>query len=308
MVVVFIILSIFLVIMLASEFLGSTSTKGGTIQGYCGSMRTGKTYQGSRAFKSACISALFKYKCKCRRIKFTNLFRSKKKKKAYPEQPRFYSNIPIILTRKHGKPALMTEQLTREILIMQEYIPPKSCIYATEFGNSIANQFDFDNPLIIENLTEFIARFGQYTKGGHFFYDDQSIDSVVKQVRSRFDKTFHCTNFRRLWGILPFYKVEITAIQDINDNHVVVDMTQNEKRTLFGQKKQEVKPYHIGYFPYKWQKDKFIYDTYAFSDLYRKKFGLPLEDTILKVKHEINMDASPDDRKDYYERKYKRSK
>lgn len=165
-----------------------------------------------------------------------------------------YSTIPIQinLSKKHPE---YCEVLKKEHLMLEELLPEKCVLVVDEFG-SIASQWEFDNPFVMERLEKFVRFYRQWLNG-RMFCMDQTSDSIVKPVRDRVGYIYCFNNFRRMWGFLPFYMLDVIPI-------LMTDVGRTEL-----QQEEPTQYYLIGFLPYKWMNIKH-YESRCFKPLYRE--------------------------------------
>jgi len=109
-------------------------------------------------------------------------------------------------------------------------IPEHSVLLIDEIGG-FASQFDYDHPIVMEDLQEFI-RFFRHWIDGHIFITDQDTSQIVKAVRVRINKFYMLEDFQRLW--LFFFKVNVSEMKVSDDLLNVQQVDQDDKPFLFG--------------------------------------------------------------------------
>lgn len=222
-----------------------------TVVCFTGGLGSGKTYLAVNKACKAYKRALFK-------VRLYNLFHPKKKKSL----PLLLSNIPIRIKRNKW-----SSVLTREHLLLKSRIPEYSVVVIDELGQ-VASQYDYDNPLVMTELQEFIRFFRHYIDG-RLFLTDQSSANIVVPIRRRINLIYNLNDFGRYGLFLPFYKVSVSPLEVCEESISNTNtMTPSKKGILF-QKEEYQKPYFFGYLPYKWQKKKRKYDSRCYSIMYK---------------------------------------
>lgn len=144
--------------------------------------------------------------------------------------------------------------LLPEHLLATEKLPENAVIVIGEAGR-IMPQWDFDNPIVVEQIAHFVALSRQFVNAV-VILDDQCSDNVVKAVRTRLGMIYHLHNFRRLWGIFPYYKVNYTELLPVEDT---TSMTTQEV---------EGETFFIGKLPYPWTPFSKFYESRMYQELY----------------------------------------
>ena len=209
-------------------------------------------------------------------------------------EPHLFSNIPILIRRNlfNRKKDVYSEVLTGEHLIMRRHIPPRSVVVIDEVSITM-NQYEFNNPLIMENVS-MLMRFSRQWEISKLILTDQSL-SIVKPVRERIAVAYMLTDFHRYMA-LPFFKVTVVPLLMVADNAA---------NTV-----QSFDKYFFGVLPYKWWQRIFRsrrYDTKCYSPIYREGWQTdpPARYDSLKTRYVIDITAEPEDEAFYKLKKKK---
>lgn len=202
-------------------------------------------------------SAVCRIKSMLRRFYF--LFRNRKIKNDYI----IFSSVPLgKLSRdksyryiKIFNHKIKCYDLTLDVLTLQKRLPQNEVIlYIDEFSN-IASQFDYNNPIISDNINEFFRNFRHYTNGlGYIFAIDQCSQNIFLQVRRRANYCYSMVSCKKI-KFLPImiYQFRKILISDEVQNEIDLQDCVNEsdlKRMIFFCN------------PFKW------YDSFAYSERY----------------------------------------
>ena len=129
-------------------------------------------------------------------------------------------------------------------------------LYIDEFS-SIASQFDYNNPIIKDNIDEFFRLFRHYTNGkGYIFTIDQCSQNIFLQCRRRSNYTYNMISCHKLLQIFPIMIYEYRKIpisDEIVSQESIVDFTEES----------EIKKSAYFVNPFKY------YDSYCYSDRYK---------------------------------------
>jgi len=250
-----------------------------TIRCYVGAPGTGKTKVGVQD----ALFELFKAKWRWR----LHLIPHKAKKDIFTKEgillykkgdafirPSLYSSIPVIvgwkrLGFKKFEP-IYSNVLTWKHLTLQERIPEYSVIFVDEIGQ-IADQYSYDNPVVMQYLQEFF-RFCRHYLDPRIICTDQVSSNVSKPIRTRIGTIYSLSNFRRYW--LFWYKVDVEVLR-LTDDIVNIQQVDNT----------EPIPFFFGMLPFKYLKflnfsrrRKYpVYDSRCYSVNYSALFtGLPM--------------------------------
>lgn len=219
-----------------------------TVIAFTGGLGSGKSYLAVR-------ESLKYYKNNMRFITFMKLipFIGKKYKDI---NPLYYSSIPVYLGRIWwiiGRP-MWSVMLEWEHLTLEKKINEYSAVFIDELG-SIATQYDYDHPLVMEKLREFIRFFRHYIDG-RLFITEQSSSDILVHIRRRVNQFYHLSDFRK---ILFFF-----FIVNVQEIHITEDVTQIKDTENI-----EEKPYFFGFMPprfiYNLGLKKYNYDTRCYS-------------------------------------------
>lgn len=281
------IVSVFLILLM---FIKQEKMTKNTVLCFTGGLGSGKTYNAVRIAIKFYRKQQFKYK-------LSRFFLGKRSK---VDKPVLYSNIPIKIDKKHN-----SEVLTREHLLLEADIPEKAIVLIDEVGQ-VASQYDYENPYVMCELQELIRFYRHYTDG-KLILTDQSSANIVVPIRRRINYIYNLNNFRRVWGFLPFFKVDLSCFEVAEEQLTNVNETQTNNEKLLTTEKLE-KPYFCGFLPYKWMKGLKHYDSRCYSIRYNHELMDHPQETWeqLKTAYLIDIEASNTER-DYY-KKYRKHK
>lgn len=247
-----------------------------TIIGFVGTPGAGKTFIVTRE----AVRAYKKQRRAHRWYKWCIFYRFFNPQGKYPAT--LYSNIPIRIGRNK-----YNRQLTVDHLLRRELIPMKAVVVIDEIGQ-FASQWDYDNPLVKEQIADF-TRFFRHWIDGRLFITDQASDNIVKPIRCRLGMIYHLNDFHRSFGILPTFEVDVTPLLCVEDNNTAIHIEDETDRFFFG------------FLPYKWMKGLRRYDSRCYSRIYIEGATREPEpiDKALKTRQLIDISCSYAVSKDY---------
>lgn len=250
---VIVIVIAFIAITLLNRFLSAEHENRDCLRLYTGGLGSGKTY---RAVDCACAA----YRKAVLKFKIYKFFHPKKGRKI--EKPRLYGCGIRISDRKGN---IISEDMTVDHFLQKERMPEHSIVVFDEVGD-VLSQWDYDLQLVLPELDRFIRWFRHFVDG-RMFMTDQVSSNVSKFIRTRCNRAYNVSNFRRMWGVLPFYKVDVEVLLMSEDNTQNVNRTQTNKEGLIFVHNRDVSlPYFIGYLPYSKKHNR--YDSRAYSEFY----------------------------------------
>lgn len=308
MVILIILLIAFIILLLVvfkTNMQAVKISKKQSIIAFTGTLGSGKTYLAVQKALKAYRSQKFKNAI------FRCFFRIKLKKlcpKDWGIKATLYSNMPIVLSKKKLKgnniPVLLpnmkiigkylfvfSEVLKKEYLLERGHLPEKCVVVIDEIG-AFASQWDYDNPLVCEQLEKFI-RFFRHWLDGKMIVTDQVADNIVKPIRSRLGTIYNLQNFRRWLGLMPFYKIDTIPLLTMEDNTVI--QSESEYCSL----------YFFGFLPYQKKKHK-KYETRCYKPLYSQSALRTISNfESLYCRYLIDLSVSNEIKKDYKNNKDK---
>lgn len=232
MIVLLVVVAVVLAVVFIMNILHQQKITNNTVIAFTGSLGTGKTFLGVRYALKMYRKGKRRYAVKKVLGKvpvLNNLICP------YPlVKPHLYSNIPIRINKKEW-----AFQLKREHILLEERLPEGVIVFVDEIGQ-FASQYDYDNPLVMCNLQEFIRFFRHYVDG-RFILTDQSSSNIVVPIRRRISEIYALNNFRRVF--LFFYKVNVEIVKVTEE--IVTIQNENQAR---------VRPvnYFFGYLPFRY--------------------------------------------------------
>lgn len=254
-----------------------------SVVAWVGTLGSGKTYLAVKYGKRAYRKQAFKYNVY---KAFKWLPKADKIFKDWKYPPTLYSNIPIRISKDK-----LSTPLTKEMLLERGLLPEKCVVVIDEIG-AIASQWDFDNPLVLEQLEKFI-RFFRHWLDGRMYVTDQVATNIVKPIRSRLGMIYGLHDFRRFGLVLPFYKVITIPMLLVEDNNNIQTTTDLEENYFFG-----VLPY---------SKKNSSYNSRCYKPIYRSCAVRNIDhfDKSLYTKYLIDISVSKAVSKDYANNKDK---
>lgn len=179
-----------------------------------GGVKVGKT-----AF--ALQLAYSNYKLDHRAWKISCFFR-KIFKKDLPEEPLFYSNIPV---------AFPYVPLTREHLLRKVRFNYRSTVFVSEFSLlADKNLFKILSQEDLKAVSLFFKLFGHETKGGKFFSDSQALGDICIEFRRNIAQYFYVHHLEKHVPFLLFFKVREERYSE--DNSVMSMYSEDTEDTL----------------------------------------------------------------------------
>ena len=199
--------------------------------------------------------------CRVKRqlFRYYFLFRNRSIKNDYV----ILSSFPVGKTDKKGKRYLKVcgrkiycYDLTLDLLLLQKKLPQNEVILIIDEFSNIASQFDFNNPVVKDNIDEFIRNFRHYTQGkGYIYAIDQCSNNIFLQVRRRGNYVYNmqsCFKIKFLPIIIFTYRKIFISDEVVNQ----IDVKEGTNET-------ELCRFIFLCNPFKW------YDSYAYSDRYQ---------------------------------------
>lgn len=163
-----------------------------------------------------------------------------------------YSNIPVQINLSRKKPKY-AQPFTKEHLLMKETLPERCVVLVDELGQ-MCSQWEFDNPYVMQNV-QTLVRFFRHFTNGKMFVTDQVSDNIVKPIRDRLGFIYQLNDFHRVFGVTPFYEVNVIPILSLDNGMTNVEQ-ENPTEYFF-----------FGFLPYRWMKFKH-YESRCFRKLY----------------------------------------
>ena len=147
--------------------------------------------------------------------------------------------------------------LDLDILTLQKRVPQYEIIYIVDEFSNLASQFDYNSPIVKDNLDEFFRNFRHYHKGkAYFIAIDQCSQNIFLQVRRR---ASYCYN------LIHFFKVPLLPICIWQYRKILIsDEVQNTIETEKATQETEILKFVRFVNPFKW------YDSYCMSERYKK--------------------------------------
>jgi len=258
-----------------------------TVTAFTGGLGSGKSYLAVRES--------IKYYKRLKRSIFIGRLIPIINKKYKNMNPLYYSNIPVYIGRLwwfFGIPQ-WSVMLDWKHLTLENTINEYSAVFIDELG-SIASQYDYDHPLVMTKLKEFIRFFRHYIDG-RLFVTEQSSSDILVHIRRRVNQFYHLSDFKKI--LFTFFHVNVQEVH-ITEDIVQIKDTENI----------EEKPYFFGFMPprfiYNLGLKKYNYDTRCYSINYLPDLDIRKQWQEYKSSYFIDLPNMPDFRKLYKQQGY----
>lgn len=196
---VYVIVAVIAAILIFMLYKNSIPQPKTSVCAFTGTMGSGKTF-----------SAVHMLKREYRRRKLVYAFRrilSKltRGKIAAGEPPTVYSNIPLRVGRRtYARP------VTKELLCCEDYFPEGALVLLDEIS-VVADQYDFDDPLVMERVGR-LMKFYRHWTGGKIYVTEQAVSCVTKPIRDKMGTVYQCDGLTRVLFCTPFVKVSVRPL------------------------------------------------------------------------------------------------
>lgn len=147
------------------------------------------------------------------------------KRKPEPVPPSVYSNIPLRVRYRSRGRSEYARPVTKALLVCEDHFPENALVLLDEIS-TIADQYDFDEPLVMERLGR-LMKFYRHWTGGKIFITEQAVSCITKPIRDKMGGCLQCEGVTRLLLVLPFVKVAVRPLvlvdSEVANAHDVVD-------------------------------------------------------------------------------------
>lgn len=154
--------------------------------------------------------------------------------------------------------------LDLKILTQQLRVPQDEVILIIDEFSQVASQFDFNNPVVSNNMNDFFSLFRHYTRGKGYIYGmDQCSENIFLQLRRRASYCYNMMSCKKLL-LLPICIYEYRKI-------MISDEVQNIIEVKDGTDENELRKFIFFCNPFKW------YDSHAY---YNRNKKIPILKTL----------------------------
>lgn len=186
---------------------------------------------------------------------FAHFIEYRQDKKKYKRETRGMTPVEKCQVKTLDKYYIWSEVLTRDMILLREPISDRVLpLWLYDDVGASASQYSYnDINVITENINEnwqcfeVAVRYFAHHNGGSrckIRATEQRYSGLCINLRSRMGSCDVLSDFHRLWGFLPLFKVNVDRLTTCDDN-----LVQNVKETsVEGRKKTD---YYIGFLPYK---------------------------------------------------------
>lgn len=151
--------------------------------------------------------------------------------------------------------------LNLDVILLQKKLPQDEVILVIDEFSDVASQFDYNNPLVKDNIKEFVSKFRHYTHGkGYGYIIDQCSQEIFLQARRRISYCYNMVNCFKV-PLLPIviYQYRKILLSDEVDN--VIDVKE-------GTEEVELQKFIFFTNPFKMFDSCYLSDRYLIIDGY----------------------------------------
>ena len=210
-------LLIIIIILLVAFFIfrkNMTKPKTDTIICFTGGLGSGKSLLSVKQVKK-CVRLQKNKVLKHNIFQFIKHPFNRKNRDIWSKKIDVFSNIPLRLSFKKW-----ASKLTINHLLLVEKLPPRCVVFIDEV-DTIASQFDYKQPNILDNFNEFMRLFRHYTLGGYLVCNTQSSENVNLWIRRRLNNITNLFGCRVYFGFIGVVKARTINISE--DIKTVID-------------------------------------------------------------------------------------
>lgn len=203
--ILLVILFVILLIVILVQYKNAYPMPKTSVVGFTGTMGSGKTFSAVN---------MLRREYRLRRLVWA--FQSviwaitpKSKRGSKPVPPSVWSNIPL-LVKYHKKRPIYANPVTADLLTCEDRFPENALVLLDEIS-VICDQYDFDDPLVMERFGRLMKFFRHWT-GGKVYITEQAVSCVTKPIRDKMGVVYQCEGLSRWLGVMPFVKVRIRPL------------------------------------------------------------------------------------------------
>lgn len=174
-----------------------------SVVAFTGTMGSGKTFSATK-----CLVREYKKRMLVWRVRNATWFLTGRRGES-PTRPTVYSNIPLVVKPGRKKP-VHALPLTRELMTCEDKFPENALVLIDEIS-ILADQYDFDDPLVCERVGK-LFKFYRHWTGGKIFVTEQALSCITKPLRDKMGFCYQCEGLERWLCIMPFVRVRIRPI------------------------------------------------------------------------------------------------
>lgn len=227
---VFIIIMVLLVVLIWL-YIKFRKPKKATLLCYGGTLGGGKTFNGTADILKFYRKSVRKWKRINKPFSLLDVIPYFKKKRLHSEyygldKPLLYSNYPILIGYKKGKP-ILSETIDNDIMFLRKSIPLGSQVIIDEFSSWI-DQFEY-NEVFSETLNDHIQKWRHYHgNGSHLIVIDQATNNIPLQVRRRLNEAIICNQTKHYLKFIHITEYKCIQLCDDIKSVEVIDNDESD--------------------------------------------------------------------------------
>lgn len=205
MFIIFLIAAVVVVVLLVIQYKNAYPTPKSSVLAFTGTMGSGKTFSAVNALKRE-----YRVRRLLWRVRVAVWFLTGKKGEK-PAAPSVWSNIPLLVRYKRNpKKRVYAQPVTMRLLTCDDKFPENSLVLLDEIS-TMCDQYDFDDPLVMERLGK-LMKFYRHWTGGKIYITEQAVSCITKPIRDKMGIVYQCEGLSRWLLVMPFVKIRIRPL------------------------------------------------------------------------------------------------
>lgn len=201
--IIFVIGAIVVAVLVIIQYKNAYPLPKTSVVAFTGTMGSGKTFSATK-----CLVREYKHRrliWRVKRLAWTLTGR----RGIPPAEPKVYSNIPLVVKPGRKSP-VRALPLTRDLMTCKDKFPENALVLIDEIS-ILADQYDFDDPLVCERVGK-LFKFYRHWTGGKIFVTEQALSCITKPLRDKMGFCYQCEGLERWLCVMPFVRVRIRPI------------------------------------------------------------------------------------------------
>lgn len=205
MFIIVLIAAIVLAVLVCIQYKNAYPSPKTAVVAFTGTMGSGKTFSAVNSLKRE-----YKWRRLTWRVKRA-VWLVTGKRGEEPAEPSVWSNIPLLVRySRNPKKRVYARPVTLALLTCEDKFPENSLVLLDEIS-VMCDQYDFDDPLVMERLGR-LMKFYRHWTGGKVYITEQAVSCVTKPIRDKMGMVYQCEGLSRWLLVSPFVKIRIRPL------------------------------------------------------------------------------------------------